>query len=65
MSSKMNHRKRSRYSYQMKGAAFSASSRQAYYREMPNKANAGLLSRLFHRRAPKQADPAPEQSENA
>lgn len=58
MSSKMNHRKRSRYSYQMKGAAYSAASRQAYYREMPKKANAGLLSRLFHRRAPKQSTEA-------
>lgn len=55
MSSKMNHKKRPRYSESMKGGAFRASGRQAYYRELPNKANAGLLSRLFHRKTPQQS----------
>lgn len=55
MSSAANHRKRSHYSHQAKGAAFSASSRQAFYRDTYDQRNRSILGQLFHRRAPKQA----------
>ena len=59
MSSAMNHRKRSRYSEQRKGAAFRAQSRQAFYRDGVNRANKGVFDRLkalFHRKTPKQPE---------
>ena len=46
MSSAMNHKKRSCYSEQRKGAAFRASSRQAFYRTAYDNNNRGLLSRI-------------------
>ena len=55
MSSKMNHRKRSRVSEHNKGGAFRAAARQAYYRDGVQNRNRSLLGRLFHRRAPKPA----------
>jgi len=54
MSSAMNHKKRSRYSHKIKGGAFNASSRRAFYRDTYSRNGRGFLSRLFHRRSPKQ-----------
>ena len=65
MSSKMNHRKRSRYSEHMKGGAYHAQSRKAYYRfagDYNNRGVLGLLGRLFHRRVPKQNASSQEKS---
>lgn len=63
MSSAMNHKKRSGYSYHMRGAAFRAQSRKAYYRDGVKKANRGLFRMLaqkalslFHRKSPKQPE---------
>lgn len=67
MSSAINHRKRSRYQEQKKGAAYRAQRRQAYYRDVPDRVNLGLLGKLkaaFHRRAQNPDKDAPE-SENA
>ena len=58
MSSAINHRKRSRYSYQTQGSAFRAHDRGALYRTVNDRNNRGLLGKLasmFHRRAPHQA----------
>ena len=60
MSSKMNHKRRSRFSEYNKGGAFRAAARQAYYRDGVDNKNRSLLGRLFHRRAPRQ-DEKPEQ----
>ena len=63
MSSAMNHKKRSGYSYNMRGAAFRAQSRQAFYRDGAKKANLNVFARLkalFHRKTPKQ----PEHKDN-
>ena len=68
MSSAINHKKRSRYSHQMRGAAFRASSRQAYYRDVNDRRNRGalgILGKLFHRRSPKQAESAPNRGAEA
>lgn len=57
MSSAMNHKKRSRYSEQVKGGAFYAQSRRAFYntsRDSGNRSILGLMAKAFHRRAPKQ-----------
>ena len=58
MSSAANHRKRSHRSETLKGAAFRAQSRRAFYRTATDRNNRGILGRLatmFHRKAPKQA----------
>ena len=57
MSSAMNHKKRSRYSEQVKGGAFAAPSRRAFYntaRDNSNRSVLGRVAKMFHRRAPKQ-----------
>lgn len=61
MSSMMNHRKRSRYSESKKAGAYKAQSRQAYYRTAYDDHNHSFLYRLFHRRAPRQAEIKREQ----
>jgi len=58
MSSKMNHKKRSRYSEQIKGAAFKASSRQAFYRTAYDNHNMNIFGRMaafLHRKTPQQS----------
>ena len=69
MSTAMNHRKRSCYSYQKRGGAFTAASRQAFYRDTIRERNRGLLGRLasrFHRKSPRPApdkEPAAQQED--
>ena len=55
MSSKMNHKRRYRYSEHNKGGAFRAAARKAYYRDgvdTHNRGALGLLARMFRGRTP-------------
>ena len=68
MSSAINHKKRSRYSEQIKGGAFRAEASRTFYKTALDNRNRGVFSRMariFHRKAPKQnAAPVMEGNEN-